>query len=239
MVKNSFEECYPWTNSDRWGGTTSPDTMRWVTKAWEEGLVESKTDLANLEDFNSTLKSLHEKLKTDTPQDAAGVQVTPGGAGAQRKPAQNRLPPDQDEDLRSSGDSVIEKCRTWVGSAGELRGKLGALCRCYLYMGGWTAKTTSIQEYADNQGKTCYKHLHRQQRKPYRRGTNMPKTPTKRWKTWKKNYEGSSGYTAKHGSLYYLQRRSRWVPRLTRHLKKIPLKHRLLEKTPLQEQSKN
>ena len=75
MVKNSFEEHCPWTNSDRWGVTTSPDTMRWVTKAWEEGLVESNTDLANLEDFNSTLKSLHEKLKTDNPQDAAGVST--------------------------------------------------------------------------------------------------------------------------------------------------------------------
>ena len=123
MVKNSFEECYPWTNSDRWGGTTSPDTMRWVTKAWEEGLVESKTDLANLEDFNSTLKSLHEKLKTDTPQDAAGVQVTPGGEG----PAGGNPPRTAylRTNMRTSGHRVIPLSKN-AGSGLDLQGNLGA-----------------------------------------------------------------------------------------------------------------
>ena len=117
MVKHSFEDNYPWNNSDRWGVTTSVETMRWVTKAWEEGLVESNTDLANLEDFNKTLKSLQEKLKTDSPDDAAGV-TPPAGKDDKRKPAQNRLPPDQYEALRSQGDSIVDKCRTWVGSGG-------------------------------------------------------------------------------------------------------------------------
>ena len=48
MVKTSFEDTYPWNNSDRWGVTTSVDAMRWVIKAWEEGLVECQSDLGPL-----------------------------------------------------------------------------------------------------------------------------------------------------------------------------------------------
>ena len=47
--------------------------------------------------------------------------------------AQNRVPLDQYEALRASGDAIAEKCKIWVGVAGDERGKLGALCRRFLY----------------------------------------------------------------------------------------------------------
>ena len=68
MPKNSFEETYPWTDANKWGITTSPDTMKWATKAWDEGYLESKTDYTNLVDFNATLESLYNKLSTQRTQ---------------------------------------------------------------------------------------------------------------------------------------------------------------------------
>ena len=63
--------------------------------------------------------------------------------------AQNRVPLDQYEALRASGDAITEKCKIWVGAAGDERGKLGALCPRFLYMGGYTEQSTDIQEYAN------------------------------------------------------------------------------------------
>ena len=118
MPKHSFEENYPWNDSNKWGITTSPDTMKWATKAWEEGYLDSKADHANLVDFNSTLDSLHNKLKTQAnataaagaaQQESSTVEGTPiaSYSGGVRPPlgpaAQNRLPLDQYEVLRASG----------------------------------------------------------------------------------------------------------------------------------------
>ena len=79
MVKTSFEDTYPWNNSDRWGVTTSVDAMRWVIKAWEEGLVECQSDLDNLENENSTLKSMKDILEDDDTKPAGGTAGTPRG----------------------------------------------------------------------------------------------------------------------------------------------------------------
>ena len=79
MVKTSFEDTYPWNNSDRWGVTTSVDAMRWVIKAWDEGLVECRSDLDNLKNENSTLKSMQEILEVDDDKAAGGTEGTPKG----------------------------------------------------------------------------------------------------------------------------------------------------------------
>ena len=172
MPKNSFEETYPWTDANKWGITTSPDTMKWATKAWDEGYLESKTDYTNLVDFNATLESLYNKLSTQRTQtqqqqastaatqqvDQSGISATEGtpGRGGVRPmgagpgpAAQNRVPLDQYEALRASGDAIAEKCKIWVGAAGDERGKLRALCRRFLYMGGHTEQSADIQEYAN------------------------------------------------------------------------------------------
>ena len=79
MVKTSFEDTYPWNNSDRWGVTTSVDAMRWVIKAWEEGLVECQSDLDNLENENSTLKGMKAILEDDDTKPTGGTAGTPRG----------------------------------------------------------------------------------------------------------------------------------------------------------------
>ena len=155
MPKHSYEDTYPWYDSNRWGVTASVDTMKWVIKTWDEGLLESESDYKNLVDFNSTLESLHNKLKTQTNGTNVQQEVSPGGAaatpiGGVKTPAagdRHRLPLDQYDTLKSSGDAIAEKCKIWVGSAGEERGKLGALCRRFLYMGGFQEKARNIQEY--------------------------------------------------------------------------------------------
>ena len=48
MVKTSYEETYPWNDSNRWAVTLSVDTMKWVIKAWDEGFVEAESDLESL-----------------------------------------------------------------------------------------------------------------------------------------------------------------------------------------------
>ena len=65
--------------------------MKWATKAWEEGYLESKADHTNLVDFNSTLESLHNKLKTQvnattTQQDSSTAEGTPRGGPRQDQP---------------------------------------------------------------------------------------------------------------------------------------------------------
>ena len=162
MVKTSFEDTYPWNNSDRWGVTTSVDAMRWVIKAWEEGLVECQSDLDNLENENSTLKGMKAILEDDDTKPAGGTAGTPrgppprvdGSAGTEKKKKYNKLPPDQYQDLRNASESIVKTCRIWLGSAGggELRerGKLGALCRRYLFMAGYSGQSTAEQqEYAN------------------------------------------------------------------------------------------
>ena len=80
MVKTSFEDTYPWNNSDRWGVTTPVDAMRWVIKAWDEGLVECQSDLDNLKNENSTLTSMKAILEVDDDtQSAGGTAGTPRG----------------------------------------------------------------------------------------------------------------------------------------------------------------
>ena len=121
--------------------------MKWATKAWDEGYLESKTDYTNLVDFNATLESLCNKLstpRTQTQQQQATQQLdqssigategTPGRGGVRPMgagpgpSAQNRLPLGQYEALRASGDAITEKCKIWVGAAGDERVRLGALC---------------------------------------------------------------------------------------------------------------
>ena len=159
MPKHSYEETYPWHDSNRWGVTASVETMKWVIKTWDEGLQESELDYKNLVDFNSTLKSLHEKLKTTAANEASpdgaaggagvGAPATPivGGVGRTAAGDRHRLPPDQYDSLKANGEAIAEKNRVWIGSAGEERGKLGALCRRYLYMGGFREKAQDIPEY--------------------------------------------------------------------------------------------
>ena len=62
MPKHSFEETFPWTDANKWGFTLSSDTMKWVTKTWDEGFKESQADLACLVDFNAGLDSTIKKL---------------------------------------------------------------------------------------------------------------------------------------------------------------------------------
>ena len=110
MVKHSYEDTYPWATADKWGITVSPETVRWATRAWDEGLAESKTDLANLKDFNATLKSLYKKLRTDRDDGTAA-----SGAAASQQPlpgsTQNRVPKKNYEMLWETGDAIAEKCR--------------------------------------------------------------------------------------------------------------------------------
>ena len=179
MPKNSFEEYFPWTAANKWGLTLSSDTMRWVTKAFDEGFIESKADLDCLVDFNATLDNTFKKLSTQqtqaqqqqgesaaaqSPQQGQHDQSATGAAAAPptspsragiaplagpNQGTQNRMPHDQYEELRASGDAIALRCKIWVGMAGEDRGKLGAVCRRYLYMGGYTEPAAVIQEYAN------------------------------------------------------------------------------------------
>ena len=82
MPKNSYEDSFPWAIADRWGITLSPETVRWAMKAWDEGLVECRTDCKNLKDFNSTLKSLYKKLQTGRTQEDEAA--TPGATAQER-----------------------------------------------------------------------------------------------------------------------------------------------------------
>ena len=137
MPKNSYEDTYPWTIADKWGITLSPETVRWATRAWDEGLVECKTDCENLKDFNSTLKSLYKKLGGTDDEAAASSAAAQGRGGAQQPQpgsTQNRVPKKNYEALWEAGDAITEKCKIWVGTAGGEPGKLGALCRRFLYM---------------------------------------------------------------------------------------------------------
>ena len=70
MVKTSFEETYPWNDSNRWAVTLSVDTMKWVIKAWDEGLVEAESDLESLKSENLTLKGIKEILEDDNSKTA-------------------------------------------------------------------------------------------------------------------------------------------------------------------------
>ena len=45
MVKTSFEDTYPWNDSNRWAVTTLVETMKWVIKAYDEGLIEAQSEL--------------------------------------------------------------------------------------------------------------------------------------------------------------------------------------------------
>lgn len=126
MPKNSYEDSYPWAIADRWGITLSHETVRWATKAWDEGLVECRTDCKNLKDFNSTLKSMYKKLQGE---EAATPSATAAERGGLQQPlpgsTQNRMPINQYEALWESGDAIAEKCRVWIGTPGGERGKLG------------------------------------------------------------------------------------------------------------------
>ena len=124
--------------------------MKWPTKGWDEGYLESKTDYTNLVDFNATLESLYNKLSTQRTQtqqqqastaatqqvDQSGISATEGTPGRGVRPmgvgpgqaAQNRVLLNQYEALRASGDAIAEKCKIWVGAAGDERVRLGALC---------------------------------------------------------------------------------------------------------------
>ena len=108
MPKHSYEDNYPWHDSNRWGVTASVETMKWVIKTWDEGLLESESDYKNLVDFNSTLESLHNKLKTQTNGTNVQQEVSPWGAaatpiGGVKTPAagdRHRLPLDQYDTLK-------------------------------------------------------------------------------------------------------------------------------------------
>ena len=53
--------------------------MRWVIKAWDEGLVECQSDLDNLENENSTLKGMKAILEEDDTKPTGGTAGTPRG----------------------------------------------------------------------------------------------------------------------------------------------------------------
>ena len=112
MVKFSFEETYPWNDSNRWAVTLSVDTMKWVIKTWDEGLVEAESDLESLKSENLTLNGIKETLTDDNTKTAGG---TPGKTGQPPKPADstptlkyNRLPPDQYQALRDASEAIIK-----------------------------------------------------------------------------------------------------------------------------------
>ena len=95
MPKHSYEDTYPWATADKWGITVSLETIRWATRAWDEGFEESKADLANLKDFNETLKRVYKKLRTDKDDGTAAAGPV-GGAAISQPPTpgstQNRVP---------------------------------------------------------------------------------------------------------------------------------------------------
>ena len=132
--------------------------MKWVIKAWDEGLVEAESDLESLKSENLTLKGIKETLEDDNSKTAGG---TPGKTGPPPRQTDgtsalkyNKLPPDQYQALRDASEAIIKKCRVWLGSAGggefRDRGKLGALCRRYLFMAGYSGlqSTSDLPEYA-------------------------------------------------------------------------------------------
>ena len=86
MVKTSFEDTYPWNDSNRWAVTTSVETMKWVIKAWDEGLIEAQSDLDSLKSENATLKGMKDTLEDDDTKAAGG---TPGKV--QPPPRRQRL----------------------------------------------------------------------------------------------------------------------------------------------------
>ena len=141
MVKYSYEDTFPWTAPDKWGVTISLEAIRWAARTWLEGQEESKQDLANLKDFNKTLESVYEKLQTNrTDGTTAGGQAvasppTPGST-------QNRVPRKNYDTLWEICDAITAKCRIWVGTSSGERGKLGALCRRYLYVCGYQTTTS-------------------------------------------------------------------------------------------------
>ena len=158
MVKTSFEDTFPWNDSNRWTVTLSVDTMKWVIKAWDEGLVEAESDLDSLKSENLTLKGIKEILEDDNSKTAGG---TPGKTGPPPRQTDststvryNKLPPDQYQALRDASEAITKKCRVWLGSAGgdefKDRGKLGALCRRYLFMAGYSGvqSPSDLPEYA-------------------------------------------------------------------------------------------
>ena len=121
MVKTSFEETYPWNDSNRWAVTASVETMKWVIKAWDEGLVEAQSDLDSLKSENATLKGMKDTLEDDDTKAAGGTPgkvQPPRGDSASEKKKYNRLPPDQYQDFRNASEAIIKKCRIWLGSAG-------------------------------------------------------------------------------------------------------------------------
>ena len=118
MVKTSFEDTYPWNNSDRWGVTTSVDTMKWVIKAWDEGQVEAQSDLDSLKSENATLKGMKDTLEDDDTKSAGGTSGSPKGppprtdsSTSSEKKKYNKLPPDQYQDLRNASEAIVKKCR--------------------------------------------------------------------------------------------------------------------------------
>ena len=80
-------------------------------------------------------------LQTPSASASAKLPDTPSGFSTQlrsgAKDDKNRLPLDQYQELRARDEAVISKIHVWLGVT-EQRGKLGALCRRYLCMGGYT-----------------------------------------------------------------------------------------------------
>ena len=198
MVKTSFEDTYPWSNSNRWLVTISVDTMKWVIKAYDEGLIEAQSDLDSLKSENVTLIGMKETLEDNDTRSAGG---TPGKGPPPRqqsdgseKKKYNKLPPDQYQDLRNASEAIVKKCRIWLGSAGggELkeRGKLGALCRRYLFMAGYSGQSTSEQqEYAnlDETKKNILMTLTKASDKDANQKQQFVDETIKKWMTWKRN----------------------------------------------------
>ena len=157
MVKTSYEDTYPWTNSDRWGVTISAETLRWVIKAWNEGKAECISDRDNLRSENEALKRMLNILEKDNEDGPGGTEGTPirqpaktsTSTGTSKKKSYNKLAPDQYNDLREASATIVKKCRTWLGT-GEDRGKINAICRRYLHMAGYSGQTTKQQpEFAN------------------------------------------------------------------------------------------
>ena len=137
MVKTSYEDTYPWTNSDRWGVTTSAETLKWAIKAWNEGKAECKSDKDNLKSENEALRRMLNILEKDNEDGAAGYQEASTSTGTSKKKSYNKLAPGQYDDLREASAAIVKKCRTWLGT-GEDTGKINAICRRYLHMAGYS-----------------------------------------------------------------------------------------------------
>ena len=107
----SYEATHPWTTADKWGVSVSLEVIRWATRTWVEGQEESKKDLANLKDFNETLKRVYKKLRTDNTDGTAA-----GGAAISQPPTpgstQNRVPRKNYDMLWETSDAITEKCRS-------------------------------------------------------------------------------------------------------------------------------